>query len=82
MIVAYQKGLGETAKKLNEHGYNTVEWTKASTADAFLYTHSDEGLYSKNYHASQEGMLLVNANGKTLDEILSILKYRVYSPLF
>ncbi|MBZ4644763.1 MAG: hypothetical protein PWR27_1547 [Petroclostridium sp.] len=98
MVVAVQRGLESVKDKLRERGYDVVTFGEYNyPIDAVVYTGNGlETSYIKNNNmpnlASHTlgfgnidrsyGVLLINATNKTIEEIDTILKRKVYSPLF
>ena len=88
MTIAISPGLSGMAAQLRERGYNVVEYGRYSfPIDALVYlggagdynVFTDTHLRSASRHF---GILMVNAENKTVDEVDSALKRRLYSPLF
>ena len=98
MVVAVQRGLGHIKDKLREMGYEIVTLGDYNyPIDAIVYTGSSVNtsfVTNSNMPAFTShtmpmdgssrsyGVLMVNAEGKTIAQIDQILKKRVYSPLF
>ncbi|MCK9479295.1 MAG: YkuS family protein [Firmicutes bacterium] len=85
MIVAVTPALRTVAEQLRERGYNVVTYGKYNhPIDALIYT--GENLLSANIIASAapgwHGVLMINAENKTISQIDYMLKNRVFSPLF
>ncbi len=93
-VVAIEKELAHLKGILDSRGYKTV--FPEDTNDpvyAFIYYEDSFNIdsmnmnsYSNNVMISSSeygpGTLLINANGKSPDDIISILERRIYSPLF
>jgi len=98
MIVAVQRGLENMKEMLREKGYDVVTLGEYNyPIDAIVYSgHGLDASYisNNNYpHMTSHtighdrldrnyGVLMVNATNKSIEEIDSMLKTRVYSPLF
>lgn len=94
MLIAIDKGLDDLKSILISRGYNVIDIEKAKTADAILYKEKDRHPYyevnniqsavssTDSDENTAYGAILINVNGKTIDDIVSILNKRVYSPLF
>lgn len=93
MNVAIQKGLDELKRELDARGYNTFFIGESKVADAVIYKDRDRFPYYEVNNVPSAavssdnanmgfGTLLVNATNKNIDEIVSILHNRTYSPLF
>lgn len=85
MIVAVAPALKKIAAGLRELGYDVVTYGKYNhPIDAFVYL--GESLASSKVISSAAtgsyGVLMVNAQNKTIKQIDSILKSRTYTPLF
>lgn len=85
MTVAVEKGLDGIKNTLLKKGY-TVIYAKSNVfADAYIFSGSrNNGILSADncLFQGQNGVLMINAQGKTADDIDRILKSRLYSPLF
>ncbi len=90
MIIAVESGLEGIVRGLREKGYTVVRGPDYNTpVDVFIYK---EGLMTKgpttlditnlDNSSAYYGVLMINANNKSLEEIENILKNRLYSPLF
>ena len=93
MIIAFEKGLESLKHQLEERGYKCFYIGEDGVADAIIYKDKDNHPYFQvnnspqvtnvsNYGAGVTGALLINAENKTIDEIISILNRKTYSPLF
>jgi hypothetical protein len=80
MVVLYQKGLEQIADYLAQNGMKMLKFGEASHADALIYTQQDGGLISR-LPVESGPLFLVNVHGKTNEQVLEILKNRLYSPL-
>lgn len=93
MIIAIEKGLTDIKEALEEKGYETFFIGEKPLADAIIY----KNRYSHPYFQVNNmpitslqssntvgfnGALLINAENKSMEEILQILEKRIYSPLF
>lgn len=89
--IAIQEGLDNIKNSLSSLGYEIVNIDDNSSVDAVIYMANG---YDINYHnqlvnmnegeamANNRGVMLINATGKTIEEIDSIINNRLYSPLF
>lgn len=96
MIVAISKGLEGFKEKLEQRGYEVVyEEEYPYPVDAYIYTNHRDWLelnddirpeltssIEKRSNHKHQGILLINAQNKSIDQIEQILNNRVYSPLF
>ncbi|MGI6176404.1 MAG: YkuS family protein [Christensenellales bacterium] len=81
MVVAYQKGLERLAYQLQRHGYEVVPYEESRYADALVYSQSEPGLLN-SVQSPNGSLFLVNAHGRSFSEVMDMLKFRTYSPLF
>lgn len=93
MIIAVEKGLDDIKQQLESRGYECFYIGEEGIADAVIYKDKDNHPYfevnkssmtnlSNSIGGQSIGALLINAQGKTIEEILNILNRRTYSPLF
>jgi len=93
MIIAIEKGLEKLKQQLEDKGYKCFYIGEDGIADAIIYKDKDNHPYFQvnnshqftsvnNRNAGTSGALLINAENKTIDEIIGILNRRTYSPLF
>jgi len=96
MVVAIARGLEGIKEKLEQRGYQVVyEDEYPYPVDAYIYINhpnwmelSDEirpeltSSVEKRSNHKHHGVLIINAQNKSIDEIEQILNNRVYSPLF
>jgi hypothetical protein len=91
-VIALENGLEDIGEYLRSRGYITVSWGEPSTVvDAVVYTGRKlEDIYTTTYNrvidplsgdTNEEfpyGVLLVNAQDRTPEEVYEIIKNRVY----
>lgn len=89
--IAVQNGLDNIRDGLNSLGYEIVEIDRSTGVEAVIYMADG---YDINYHnqlvnmnegediTNNKGIMLINATGKTVEQIDSIINRRIYSPLF
>jgi hypothetical protein len=98
LVIAVQKGLDHIKEMLRERGLDIVTLGEYNyPVDAILYTgYGISSAYVSNNNipnfnsadinrvgnSRNYGVLMVNIEGKTIDEIVSSLEKRVYSNLF
>lgn len=85
MIIAIQSGLENLGDALREYGFEVVDIAGSDTAvDALIYMGESMPYVSVTNKAgtSRHGVFMVNARGKSADEIAQILSRRTYTPLF
>lgn len=79
MVVAITEGMGEVAHKLRGMGYCVVKFGEyKNRIDAVVYTSgqlAEIQPVSTNF-VGTDGILMINAKGKTIGEIDSFLKRR------
>jgi len=92
MVIAIQTGLDNLKQELLKRGYKVVDFGNYDyPIDVIIY---EENLSQISYISHNNmpalqagargnyGVLVVNSQGKSVDEIEHILKTRSYSPLF
>lgn len=91
-VVALEDGLEDIGEFLRSRGYITVPWGQSNMAvDAVVYTGRKlENIYNTAYNQAADslsedigesapyGVLLVNAQDRTPEEVYQIIKNRVY----
>lgn len=91
-VIALEDGLDEIGEYLKKRGYITVSWGEPNTAvDAVVYTGRKlDNIYATSFNRVMDplsgdtaeqfpcGVLLVNAQDKTAEEVYEIIKNRVY----
>lgn len=88
MVIAVAPGLEEIRDKLMELGYEVVILGEYNyPIDAVIYKGytPDMSYISTNntsFNSDSYGILMINAQNKTIEEINYVLKTRLYSPLF
>ena len=84
MIVAVQKGLDNMKASLRELGHDVVDYGDYKyPVDAIVYMGGDGGFtMSTDISGPAMGVFLINAKGKTPQEVDAMLKRRLYTPLF
>lgn len=85
MIVAVSPSLPNIAEQLRDLGYDVVSYGSYKyPIDALVY--SGESLVSMNVFSANSGslygVLMINAQNKTIKQIDNALKNRIYTPLF
>lgn len=93
MIIAIEKGLEGLKKQLESRGFQCFYIGEGGVADAVIYKDKDSHPYFEvnkspmmskynSLNSTLPGALLINAENKSVDEIIRILTTRTYSPLF
>lgn len=82
--VLVQEDLAHIKNELTNRGYELVDMDTGQNIEAIVYM--SDGINSINQNLSDDslssqGAILVNANGKSVDDIDSIISNKVYSPL-
>lgn len=89
--IAVQSGLDKIKNELGGLGYEVVDINDSNSVDAVVYMADG---YNINYHnqivnmnegediSDNKGVVLINATGKTVEQIDYIINNRIYSPLF
>lgn len=92
LVIAIQRGLENIKEELERRGNEVFYIGEDRIADAVLYKEIEEHPYYEvnNIPSASSatlndnmsyGVLLVNVTNKSIDDIINILKTRVYSPL-
>jgi len=95
MVIAVEDGLEDISKELKGKGYTMVNYLEyKGIVDAFIYkddmingiSHYQDnvmmGVTNSNSTNELQGVFVINANNKSVNQIEEMLKNRVYSPLF
>lgn len=85
MIIAVQDGLEKLAREISKYGIKTLMCSECECAvDAFIYIGEHmPTLQSVSASTAQSGgVFMINAYGKSAEEIVDILNRRTYTPLF
>lgn len=89
--IVVQEGLYDLKNSLDNLGYEVVDINDSNSAEAIIYMADG---YDIGYHnnlasmssgidiSNNRGTILINAAGKTTEEIDNIIRKRIYSPLF
>ena len=84
MVIAITEGMKEIEPALHRAGHSVVTYGHyAGAVDAVVYRGSLlTGGTAMSNHKDGGGILMVNAENRSIDEIINGLKYKTYSPLF
>lgn len=86
MVIAVQRGLARLAARLREMGHEVVVFGEGRRpVDVLVYDKGhDAALISavRVEEGAGQNIFLINANGKTAEEIDKIIHRRLYTPLF
>ena len=82
--VAVQSDLDQIKSELENRGYEVVNYNEEGHIDAVVYKDIYAGLGNVNnsVDGNMYGAILINANNKTVDEIVHIIETRRYGRLF
>ena len=85
--VAVQSNLKEIKEELRKLGYQVNDIEQSQNPDAIVYMSTGEHISYKDMTSGLEmdnanGAILINAEGKSIDDIQRIINSRIYSPLF
>ncbi|WP_069650885.1 YkuS family protein [Caloranaerobacter ferrireducens] len=89
--IAIQKGLDDLKNSLKSKGYEVYDINENKEVEAIIYMADGYSIpYMDRFISMDAGfeidrnkeVLLINATGKTLEEIEYIINNRLYSPLF
>ncbi len=82
--IAVQEGLEEIKRALVNRGYNVVDFQETGYIDGIVYIDKGQGFENLNSigDVNPHGAIMVNARGKSIDEIGDIIESRKYGNLF
>lgn len=84
MKISIEDQMNDLKKALTDMGYEVYSFSENVPSEAYIYSEKGTGLHNLNnlVNPDSNGSLLVDADGKSLNEIHYILSHRVYTPLF
>ncbi|MCX7951215.1 MAG: YkuS family protein [Clostridiales bacterium] len=84
MIISVQDNLKELMLNLESLGYTVHKFSDKKASDVYIYSGRDTKMsnMTNSIDAAERGTLLINADNKSLNEILYAINNRTYSPLF
>lgn len=84
MRISIDNNLNDVKNRLMKEGYEVYNFSDRVIADIYIYSEAVMGFSNifDNIKADSHGSLVINAYGKTYDEIKYSIERRVYSPLF
>lgn len=84
MKISIEDELLSLKKGLMSLGHEVYNFSENVSTDAYIYSEKKTGLHnlSNSIEPTVEGSLLIDADGKSINEIQYILSHRLYSPLF
>ncbi|QCX33603.1 hypothetical protein FDN13_07755 [Caloramator sp. E03] len=84
MIVSVDNNLVDLKKFLIKNGIEVYNISDGVVSDAYIYSMKNNDIlkFYNSIHGKGEGSLIINADGKSFQDILYFLNHRVYSSLF
>jgi hypothetical protein len=84
MKISIEDELVSLKKGLFDLGYEVYYFSENISSDAYIFSERNTGLHnlSNFINPNINGSLLIDADGKGLNDIQYILSHRLYSPLF
>jgi hypothetical protein len=84
MKISIENDLSELKNSLIKQGFNIFDLSQGIISDVYIYSEQSLGLVNlyKNISSTDQGSLIINAQGKTIEEIIYTINNRVYTPLF
>ncbi|SCY62600.1 YkuS family protein [Alkaliphilus peptidifermentans] len=82
--IAVEEGLKQVKDELKARGYEIIDFNKGGSVDAIVYSNDYSGIEAFNNEAGIQdyGAMLINANNKTIEEIVYMIEKRRYGGLF
>jgi hypothetical protein len=82
--IAIQNNLEELRNELAGRGYEIIDFNDKGHVDAVVYTDDYSGIKSINNEAGVNplGAVLINARGKTIEQVIYVIESRRYEGLF
>lgn len=84
MLISIQDDLVALKSYLQSRGYDVADASDSLPSDVFIYSHGNMALphLENSITPNYDGTLIINAENLSLSEIESMIKNRIYSPLF
>lgn len=84
MKISIENDLREVKNSLIKAGYKVYDLSEGVLSDIYIYSENSIGLVNlyRNISSSDKGALIINAQGKTMGEIIYSVENRIYTPLF
>lgn len=84
MKISVENSLIDIKTKLAKEGYEVYDFSDRVPSDIYIYSEENVGLVNmyRGFEPNSNGSLLINAYGKSINDILYSIKRRIYSPLF
>jgi hypothetical protein len=84
MKISIENDLLDIKSSLIRRGYSVFDLSEGVQSDVYIYSEKNIGLLNlyKNISSTEKGSLIINAQGKTNEEIIYTIENRVYTPLF
>lgn len=84
MKISVENNLIELKRQLTNQGYDVYNLNEGIISDIYIYSERESGLLNlyNNVIGSDNGSFIIDADKKTIQDILYLIHNRVYSPLF
>ena len=83
MTIAIQSCNSTIVNELSEMGYTIINFDETPAfADAILYQGHISNTFESGIYGNDNGIFIINTEGKSAREIDEILQKRLYSPFF
>lgn len=84
VIISIQDDLMYLADKLEHEGYEIHSFSENIVSDVYIYSQSINGMNDiyNSITPSEEGSFILNADGMSINEIITSIRSRTYTPLF
>ena len=84
MKISVENNLIEIKRQLTNLGYDVYNLNEGIVSDIYIYSEKGSGLFNlyNSITGSDNGSFIIDADKKTIQEIIHLMHNRVYSPLF
>lgn len=84
MKISVENSLIEIKRQLTDLGYDVYNLNEGIISDIYIYSEKRRGLFNlyNDIMGSDNGSFIIDADKKTIQEIIYLIHNRVYSPLF
>lgn len=84
MKISIENDLTDLKKALKLKGYDICNLSEGQISDVYIYSEKNLGLVNlyKNISSVESGSLIINAYGKSIEDIIYTINTRLYTPLF
>lgn len=84
MVISIDDSLIDLKKYLKKIGYDVHNKSENVVSDVYIYSEKNTGLANlyDTIEANEGGSFLIDADGKTFDEIINCINHRLYTSLF